>query len=112
MYLTDGTSLTVQTTFAQAYRSCLESSAQGGVGYGIDIFKPQRGPLQISSNLKIPNIARVLRKDQDKSSDYVTPVPRGQGGSDWRRWTVQEMNEAQLAGELKDQQMSMPWQRN
>ena len=82
-------------------RTGLEESAVGGEGKGIEPFRPQRGPLQISNNLRIPNLAKVLQGVGESAADFVAFI-RGsrQGKTAWRRWTAEERTAAEDAGEL------------
>ncbi len=85
----------------QGYRSGLEASAEDGEGYGIEKFKPQRGPLQISKNLKIPNLARVIQRMGENARDFVLPVasPTDQERP-LRLWTADESQTAEAIGFL------------
>lgn len=92
----------------QAFSSGLENSALGGEGFGIERFNPQRGPLQISSNLRIPNIAKVLQRDSQHSEDYIASVPPRGGLTSWRRWSPQEMIDAENAGTFSCNNVPVP----
>ena len=78
----------------------LEGSAEGGEGPGIEAFRPQRGPLQISSNLRIPNLAKLMRGVGENAEDFVVPIAPAERGTQWRLWTREEMGEAENAGML------------
>lgn len=64
-----------------------------GEGPGIEPFRPNRGPLQLSKNLIIENLAKVLEvapETVDTIAD-VAPVAEGAtSGNAWRRWTADE----------------------
>ena len=83
----------------QGFRSGLEGSAEGGEGYGIQPFKPQRGPLQISSNLKIPNLAKVLQRMGEHAEDFVQTIPQQEKQNEWQPWSREEMEIASDTGE-------------
>ena len=84
----------------QGFTSGFENSALGGEGFGIETFKPQRGLLQISSNLRIPNIAKVLRQERESADDFIVPVPPSKNSVEWRPWSQDEIEAAENAGRL------------
>ena len=68
----------------------LEASAEGGRGLGIFPFRPQRGPLTISANLTVPNIARVLQTDRVSATDVVAPAEAMPAEVPSRHWSDEE----------------------
>ena len=84
----------------QEFRSGLEASASGGEGFGIQAFKPQRGPLKISANLKIPNLAKVLQRMGEHAEDFVQPVSGQEEQNQWRAWDASEIKAAEEAGRV------------
>lgn len=85
-------------SFFQEYTSGLEGSAVGGEGFGIEKFKPQRGPLQISKNLKIPNIAKVLLREGENSDGYVVYEEADPGSPQWQAWPTDVIEKANMEG--------------
>ena len=84
--------------FSQGFTSGFEASAGGGEGYGIQTFKPQRGPLKISANLKIANLAKVLQRMGERADDFVQPAEQQDPKRVLRNWTPEELEAAELAG--------------
>lgn len=70
----------------------------GGKGFGIQTFKPQRGPLTISANLKIPNLAKVLQRNREHAEDYVDVILNEEPQKGLRHWSVDEMQAAEAEG--------------
>ena len=83
----------------QGFTCGLEGSAAGGEGFGIEKFKPQRGPLQISTNLKIPNVAKVLLRDGENAEGYVTRESRRKSKTQWKPWKGEEIDKTNMKGE-------------
>ena len=82
----------------QGFRSGLQGSAEGGEGFAIQPFKPQRGPLKISSNLKIPNLAKVMQRMGEHADDFIQGVAQSKQQNEWKAWSREEMNAANDAG--------------
>ncbi|KAK9837254.1 hypothetical protein WJX81_002082 [Elliptochloris bilobata] len=92
----------------RAFVSGLEASAPGGVGPGIERFRPRRGKLEISKNMVIENLACVLDLPPE-TLEAVAGTPAADAAADaaaartaWRPWTVVEME----AGEREDDDSS------
>ena len=83
----------------QEFSTGLEGSALGGEGFGIEKFKPQRGPLQISTNLKIPNVAKVLLRDGEYSEGYVLQEASESETAVIQHWNHKVIDQANINGE-------------
>ena len=66
-------------------------------GLGMEPFKPNRGPLKLSENMIIENLARVLdmsTQTVDSIAD-VSDVQRGaESPNEWRAWSAEEAQAA------------------
>ena len=82
----------------QGFTCGLENSASGGEGFGVEKFKPQRGPLQVSKNLKIPNIAKVMLREGENSEGYVVYEAEQQAKPHWQAWGADVVDKANLEG--------------
>ncbi|CAL8464277.1 g3812 [Coccomyxa elongata] len=82
---------------ARPYRTGLEGSAVGGEGPGIEPFRPNRGPLKLSTNLIIENLAKVLEvapETIDTVADTAVVEEGATTGNQWRPWTAEEAQAA------------------
>ena len=68
-----------------------------GEGPGIEPFRPNRGPLKLSTNLIIENLARVLEvapETIDTVADTAVVEEGSTTGDHWRPWTAEEAQAA------------------
>lgn len=72
-----------------------------GKGPGIEAFQPNRGPLKLSQNMIIENLAKVLDiapETVDTIADADAGADAADSGNRWRPWTVEEA--AKAVGEM------------
>lgn len=68
-----------------------------GEGPGIEPFRPNRGPLKLSTNLIIENLAKVLEvapETIDTVADTAVVDEGATTGNHWRPWTAEEAQAA------------------
>ena len=84
---------------ALAFESCLSHLAvlAAGRGLGVEPFKPNRGPLKLSENMIIENLAKVL-DIATETVDSIADVSEDPAGADspneWRAWSAEEAQAA------------------
>lgn len=70
---------------------------RAGEGPGIEPFRPNRGPLQLSKNLIIENLAKVLEVAPETIDTVADTAVVGEGaetGNVWRPWSDEEALQA------------------
>ena len=68
-----------------------------GRGLGMEPFKPNRGPLKLSENMIIENLAKVLdiaTETVDSIADVSDDMQHAEAPNDWRPWSADEAQEA------------------
>ncbi|CAL5220498.1 g2527 [Coccomyxa viridis] len=95
---------------SRPYSSGLEDSAVGGRGLGMEPFKPNRGPLKLSENMIIENLAKVLdiaTETVDSIADVSNNEEHAELPNDWRTWSADETQEAfDTQGKVEEETLS------
>ena len=77
---------------------CFERSlVPAGRGLGMEPFKPNRGPLKLSENMIIDNLAKVLdisTETVDSIADISDEQRNAESPNDWRVWSAEEAQAA------------------